>query len=299
MSVPSPLQSATEERNSGSPVAADSKVNGASETPNLPGVIARILGQYQDMVVHEMKRDLRGVVIGEVTHEARILRYRAQERLRSTVSEFRELVQRAMDQARDYIFETLQTETDAIFDELVVRFNGLLQEAEMDSNGWSPEIPMPEEPSTPGMSSHEATEINSLPEPMKPTDAKEAPGPDDTELWKEPDEHVGSTVHHQVNGNGEVRLELAPPLDLGLLLGFFRTLAGIKEVRILQTVGSADDGVSIYVRPNQLSSLPDLLQKLPGVEIASDELEASSGKDEGDEAEKVRTLRLHLVSTDE
>ncbi|MEE8158419.1 MAG: hypothetical protein V3T78_03510, partial [Dehalococcoidia bacterium] len=70
----------------------------------------------------------------------------------------------------------------------------------------------------------------------------------------------GRAVNHQ-----EVLLELPPPLDLRLLLGFYRGLSETKDVRILRTLGSLDKGISFQIRPTQREAITQLLRTLPGV----------------------------------
>ena len=63
----------------------------------------------------------------------------------------------------------------------------------------------------------------------------------------------------------EVRLELQPVEYPRLVLGFYHDLWRVRDVRMLRSGGSFDEGVSINIRAHQPESVADLLRNLPTV----------------------------------
>jgi hypothetical protein len=148
----------------------------------------------------------------------------------------------------------LQEEMDSIFGELTVDLQNLLSQEE---NMESREEPNKEQWNMP-------VTRNNLPEQLLQLEVE-------AEI-----EEKGRAVSHQ-----EMLLELPPPLDLRLLLGFYRGLSETKDVRILRTLGSLDKGISFQIRPTQQDAITQLLRTLPGV--GDVHLESSTeGIDAGD-----------------
>ena len=164
----------------------------------------------------------------------------------------------------------LREEVDGIFGELTVDLQNLLNEAEnlesredTDKEQWNMNVTS-----------------NTLPEELLKFEVE-------TEI-----EETGRAVSHQ-----EMLLELPPPLDLRLLLGFYRGLSETKDVRILRTLGSLDKGISFQIRPTQREAITQLLRSLPGV--GDVHLEASmEGIDVGDSApsDDRPTVRVMLTA---
>ena len=93
-----------------------------------------------------------------------------------------------------------------------------------------------------------------------------------------------------------VRLELLPPVSQKALMEFYQGLSRMKEVQILQVLGSVDKGVLVYMRPRQLIVLPPLLQALPGVrEVVSTPPSLGTTKGNGVSEGNDITLRILLA----
>jgi len=88
----------------------------------------------------------------------------------------------------------------------------------------------------------------------------------------------------QTNGedltDGEVDLIVAPPIDLAQLTSFQRRLRKQNQVRLIQTVGSWNQGLAISVLIKQPLQLMETLQEMPEVESAqgSNGAEKETGK---------------------
>ena len=94
----------------------------------------------------------------------------------------------------------------------------------------------------------------------------------------------------QANGedptDGEVGLIVAPPIDLAQLTSFQRRLRQQSQVRLIQTVGSWNQGLAITILIKQSLPLIETLQGMP-------EVESVQGSD-GDEKEAGRELRKRV-----
>lgn len=268
-------------RNPSKPRKTSSKQDGGGMKSSftelaLPDFIGKILAQYQDLLVHEVERDIKGKALAAVKDEAHLLHNQARERLHLMESDVQQRVQDILDQAREGIFEMVQQETENVFNELETRLQSLLEDSEVDpasvlsglAHEWS------EKPGD-GFRKNGATVKGT-----RPLD-----GESEAEATKE-------GVYHQ-----EAWLELPPPLDTRPLLEFYRGLSGMEEVRILRAVGSLDKGVSFYIRPKQLASVANLLRALPSVRDVRDETaipERDMGNSEG--ADDHLTFRILLTS---
>ena len=206
--------------------------------PDLHEFLQHTLGEYQNLLVHHVEKDVKGKALEEVKEGTRLLYHQVGERLRSVELEVKQRAQVVLDRARDRIFEMFQEEVDSIFGELTADLQDLLNQEEnigsredADNEQWN----------------MTATR-NNLPEQLLQLEVE-------AEIEEE-----GRAVSHQ-----EVLLELPPPLDLRLLLGFYRGLSETKDVRILRTLGSLDKGISFQIRPTQREAITQLLRTLPGV----------------------------------
>ncbi|MFH1483940.1 MAG: hypothetical protein ABIG98_06840, partial [Chloroflexota bacterium] len=89
----------------------------------------------------------------------------------------------------------------------------------------------------------------------------------------------------QANGKdlteGEVDLIVAPPIDLAQLTSFQRRLRKQSEVRLIQTVGSWNQGLAISVFIKQPLQLMETIQGMPEVESVqgSNGAEKEAGKE--------------------
>lgn len=243
----------------------------------LPSFISQILGQYQDLLVHHVEREVKGKALVAVKEESRLIHDQARERLSSMESEVQQRIQGVLDQARERFFEMIREEMDAIFGALETSLQGLLEDADIDVD-----------PEAPGSAEDQAeVQWDKLGEPdAAPNGSQQLEGETTAEAPEQ------GAQHH------EVRLEVPPPLDLKPLMGFYQGLLVMKDVRVIRTLGSVDKGVSVYIRPKQPSSLIHLLRALPGVSEVSDGTSgASVGNGKGGGEDNQPTLRILLTST--
>ena len=230
------------ERNGRAPL--DDRRVGVSADPKVPDFISEILAQYKDLLVQHVET-VKNKAVTEVKEEALLLHSQAELRLRSMESDVQQGVQAVLDRAREAIFEIVRAEMGDIFEEWESRLQALLDTGETDES--TDDVGADEDPA------EEDLVLESLLE-----GAREQEGGEDHE--SEPDSGERNVSH------ADVRLDLPPPLDPRRLLGFYRGLSATKDIRILRALGSLDKGVNLYIRPKELSSVTDLLRKLPGVD---------------------------------
>jgi len=68
---------------------------------------------------------------------------------------------------------------------------------------------------------------------------------------------------------GEVDINLVPPVELSVMSKLYGELQGNPDMRVLRTVGSYEKGTTITVMLEKPTRLVDMLQRIPGVELAS------------------------------
>ena len=244
----------------------------------LPNFIGQVLEQYQDLLVPQIEKEVKGKALAAVKEESHLLHYQALERLRSMESEVQQRAQVLLEQARERIFEMIREEMEAIFGDLEASFQGLLEDVDQGSDDRG----VSEAPESPVQ--------GPLDKPRKPGGTLEkSPYGDEKTTAKE----LEQRTRHQ-----EVCLDLPPPLDLKPLMEFYGDLSEMQDVRVLQAFGSVDKGISFYVRPKQLSSLTHLLRSIPSVREVC---EGTSGEKVDDvkneNADNSPTLRILLTST--
>ncbi len=243
--------------------------------PDLPNFIGQILGQYRDLLVHEIERDVKSKALAAVQEETRNLHNQARERLRLLESDVQQRVQAVLDRAREGIFEMVREEMEEVFSELETRLPSLLEDPEVNID-----------PQVSGSAQEEL-------EKMWYSAWKEGAATEASPFLEEDTvaEEPGREGHHL-----EVRLELPPPLELKPLLGFYRGLSEAQDIRILRTLGSVEKGVALYIRPKQPEEITDLLRALPGVREVRDGGSIDSiDIGNGDSPDDSPTLRVLLT----
>ena len=185
------------------------------------------LNQYQELLADRIKRD--------VSRQALSL---LEKSTRSTESEIPHRVQAVLDQAQERISEIIQEELKSIFGGLSDHLQSLRVNVE-------------------GSESTEVVETE--------TEDKSLKKMGDLNLGYELGEEIVPEEEEQGVLHQETVLELPPPLDLRLLLGFYRGLLNQKDLRLIRALGSLDKGVSLYIRQQRTTSLTQLLGTLPCV----------------------------------
>ncbi len=219
--------------------------NGFAEL-DMPSFISQILAEYQDILVHQVERDVKSNALAAVKEEAHLLHSEAEERLRSMESDVQRRAQAVLGRAQESIFDMLREEMEDIFIELDARLQCLLDNADVSESAQQGAEEQEKQLDIPG----EKDAVLERPRPLEVQTVVEA--------------------SEQEACQQEVRLELLPPLDLRHLLGFYRGLSKTKDVRILRALGSLDKGVSLYIRPKEPASVTQLLRTIPGVQDVSE-----------------------------
>ena len=75
---------------------------------DLPSFISQMLGQYQNLLVHQVERDVKDQALAAVKQEALALQYQAAERLHAMESQVQKSVQAVLDLAQERIFEMMR-----------------------------------------------------------------------------------------------------------------------------------------------------------------------------------------------
>lgn len=250
---------------------------------DLPGFIGQVLSQYQDLVVDHVEKDIKSKALAGVKEETRLLHAQAIERLHSMEMQVHKGIQTVLDGAREGIFEMVRQEMHTVFGDLETSVQRLF--ADMDA-GVEVEI----ERST-GDKTEAIVEQLLLQELLQE-------GLDLDEGLDEVETGDGVVESEEEQGPGVVRLKLPPPLDLKPLVGFYRGLAKTAQVRILRALGTVEEGVSIYVRPREMDTLPEVLRGIPGVKVEPDESpDGRFDTADGVGADAELTLRVELTST--
>ncbi|MBI4338339.1 MAG: hypothetical protein HY680_00115 [Chloroflexi bacterium] len=225
---------------------------------DLPSFIGQVLGQFQDLLVHQVEDEVRSKALAAVKEQSRTLHYQARERLRVVESDVQQRFQSVLERAQERIFEVIQEEMEATFTQVEASFQSLVDDAGRDLERRTPPpanrrlqrwpVEQQSDPPLPIVTPAE-------PLPLQETKPSERADPD--------------------GSNANVCLELPPPLSSKALMAFYQGLSHMKEVQVLQVTGSVDKGVAVYLRPRQVFSLPPLLQVLPGVKEVGNALPSS------------------------
>ncbi len=250
---------------------------------DLPGFIGQVLSQYQDLVIDHVEKDIKSKALAGVKGETRLLHAQAMERLHSMEMKVQKGIQSVLDGAREGIFEMVRQEMHTVFRDLEASVQNLL--ADMDARvEVKVERPTSDETAAVG-------EQLLLQEILQE-------GLELDEGLDEGEAGDGVVESEEEQGPGVVRLELPPPLDLKPLVGFYRGLAKMTQVRILRALGTVEKGVFIYVRPREIDTLPDVLRGIPGVKVEPDESpDGRFDTADGEDADAELTLRVELTST--
>ncbi len=243
---------------------------------DLPSFISQMLGQYQNLLVHQVERDVKDQALAAVKQEALALQYQAAERLHAMESQVQKSVQAVLDLAQERIFEMMRKEMEDIFGELDTRLTSLLDDTTLDGGGPQSEAEKDE---------HEDF-VKSL---VAEVSESEEPATFDWEI--EAKDEGEQPEHAQATLPPEVRIELPPPLDVRHLLGFYRGLSEAKDVRILRSRGSLEQGVSFFIRPTQIEAVTQILKALPGVS----DIQGAAGPGDGADTTGGQTFKIVLT----
>ena len=183
----------------------------------------------------------------------------------AALSQFREKVSARTQRLHDRLLEMVQEELGKEGDKMV---------------GPAPTAPTPQfpqpEPADPLTQKIEEALANWQ---AMPTNSDALPNPEGNpvpELFTEVPQANGENLV-----SGEVDLIVAPPIDLAQLTSFQRRLRKQSEVRLIQTVGSWNQGLAITVLIKQPLSLMETLEEMPEVERVqgSNGAEKEAGKE--------------------
>ena len=163
-----------------------------------------------------------------------------------------------------------------IFGELDTRLTSLLDDTTLDGGGLQSEAEKDE---------HEDF-VKSL---VAEVSESEEPATFDWEI--EAKDEGEQPEHAQATLPPEVRIELPPPLDVRHLLGFYRGLSEAKDVRILRSRGSLEQGVSFFIRPTQIEAVTQILKALPGVS----DIQGAAGPGDGADTTGGQTFKIVLT----
>lgn len=247
---------------------------------DLPGFISQILGQYQDLLVHQVEQEVKSKALAAVKEQSRALYYQAKERLRSVEAEVQQKFQAVLQRAQERTFEMIQEEVEAIFSDLDGSFQTLLQDADKNPQ-QSQEVP---------------TSPQVTPVAAEQTPKQGAAG----EMVQASSAITPATLPEMTSPVQYVCLELPPPLSQRAVIEFYLGLSQTKEVQVLQVLGSVDRGILIHIRPRQAFALPPLLQTLPGVkEVAIEPTLPGAVRGKKGDATKELSIRVLLGPKDE
>ena len=189
----------------------------------------------------------------------------AEEARQAALSQFRERVGARTQRLHDRFMEVVQEELGKEGGKMVGPAPTAL----------TPQFPQPE-PADPLTQKIEEALANWQ---AMPTNSDALPNPEGNpvpELFTEVPQANGENLV-----SGEVDLIVAPPIDLAQLTSFQRRLRKQNQVRLIQTVGSWNQGLAITVLIKQPLSLVETLQEMPEVERVqgSNGAEKEAGKE--------------------
>ncbi|MFQ5873208.1 MAG: hypothetical protein ACE5JL_05335, partial [Dehalococcoidia bacterium] len=238
------------------------------EEMDLPNFIGQILGQYQDLLVNQVERDIKSKALAAVKEEAGLLQNQAQERLHLMESEVQQRVQAILDRARERIFEMVRDEMEDVFGELSNRFQNLLDDPEINVSSPAPG-PTQEESSRPWdfPRARDATVINPcrLEDGVKaePTEPVEQDIYENADTWNTPESPVSPSGDEVYSGTVKLRVEAnKSPRQV---VQFVDALRQKPDFRLLQLVGNYKEGVGIWLGLKAPLQLKEVLLRMNSV----------------------------------
>ena len=256
-----------------------------AEQPHVSELVDRILGQYHDLLLDHAEREVKSITLHKVAERSSLPHHQARESLRSAEIKALTRLHDALEQARGKMSALFLNEVSPVFADLSEQLGVILGDSPIahSSATGSPEESRPTyshsheyenlpQPPSGGSGDHE---LSVAPDTHGTTAVLERVTPveevPETPVTSEPGAAREETDAASASQHQEVCLQLPAPVQLKPMMEFYSALAGHNEVRVVQTLGSVDKGMSLFVRPKpQCASLPGLLRTLPGVQTVED-----------------------------
>ncbi len=221
--------------------------------------VESVLRQYRESLANQAiqeAKDRAGAVIQE---ELQAFRARSQDRLQALEAEMRVTTQNALDTLSQALITSVQTQ---------------LKAAQEQVDAYAARIAGASLPSVVAYSAPAGSQDGATPRKAVADTAPaahEAATPLETSESATP---AGDGAHPQ-----GVWLRLNAPLELKALMGFYHGLSEMTDLRILETAGSAEQGVSLLVLPKGETTVAARVQTIPQVrEVRPTTLQFGKGK---------------------